>query len=134
MRSELGIVLAVAHFNHGLRDEAAADEAFVAEVASELALDFFSGRGEVREHALTNKLSIEAAARKLRYQWLKELAAQQRFDVIATAHTRDDQAETVLLKFLRGAGTRGLAGIYPVVQTGDQGAIRIVRAARCFAR
>ncbi len=55
-----------------------------------------------------NKLSLEHAARELRYQWLLELARDQRFDAIATGHTADDQAETVLMKFLRGAGTRGL--------------------------
>lgn len=116
LRAELGIVLSVAHFNHGLRaDQSNADEAFVAEVAKELGLECFVGRADVRDHALTSKLSIEAAGRELRYQWFGELAEKQRLDAIATAHTLDDQAETVLLKFLRGAGTRGLAGIYPVI-------------------
>ena len=115
LRAELGIVLAAAHFNHGLRGEdALADEAFVGELAREHGLDFFVGRADVRDHALTTKLSIEAAGRELRYRWFAKLAAEQRFDAIATAHMLDDQAETVLLKFLRGAGTRGLAGIYPV--------------------
>ncbi len=116
MRAELGIVLAAAHFNHGLRGgDALADEAFVGELAREHGLDFFVGRADVRDHALTTKLSIEAAGRELRYRWFAKLAAEQRLDAIATAHTLDDQAETVLLKFLRGAGTRGLAGIYPVL-------------------
>src|SRR5271166_2552849 len=114
LRPELGIVLAVAHFNHGLRGEqSAADEAFVAELAKQHGLQFFAGHGDVRSHASAAKLSIEAAGRELRYRWFAQLAREQRFDCIATAHTRDDQAETVLLKFLRGAGTRGLAGIYP---------------------
>ena len=117
LRAELGIVLAAAHFNHGLRGEASlADEAFVGELAREHGLEFFVGRADVRDHALATKLSIEAAGRELRYRWLAKLAAEQRFDAVATAHTLDDQAETVLLKFLRGAGTRGLAGIYPVVK------------------
>ena len=116
LRTELGIVLAVAHFNHGLRGEQSnADQAFVAELAREHAVEFFVGHGDVRDHAFTNKLSVEAAGRELRYQWLAQLAAERRFDAIATAHTLDDQAETVLLKFLRGAGTRGLAGIYPIL-------------------
>ena len=120
MRAELGIVLAVAHLNHGLRgEESQADEAFVAELAKQQQLEYFPGRGDVRDHALTSKLSIEAAGRELRYRWLAQLAAEQRFDAVATAHTLDDQAETVLLKFLRGAGTRGLAGIYPVLRLGD---------------
>jgi tRNA(Ile)-lysidine synthase len=120
LREELGIVLAVAHLNHGLRgEESQADEAFVAELAKQQQLEYFPGRGDVRDHALTSKLSIEAAGRELRYRWLAQLAAEQRFDAVATAHTLDDQAETVLLKFLRGAGTRGLAGIYPVLRLGD---------------
>lgn len=128
LRAELGIVLAVAHFNHGLRAEQSdADEAFVAELAREHGLDFFAGHGNVREHASSSKLSIEAAGRELRYRWFAQLAQEQRFDSVATAHTLDDQAETVLLKFLRGAGTKGLAGIYPIVFVGEQRNVRIVR-------
>lgn len=133
LRAELGVVLAVAHFNHGLRgEESDADEAFVAELARQHGLEFFTGRANVRDFAFTNKLSIEAAARKLRYQWFGKLAQERRFDSIATAHTRDDQAETVLLKFLRGAGTRGLAGIYPVVEMNRFG--RVVRPMLCISR
>jgi tRNA(Ile)-lysidine synthase len=117
LRAELGIVLAVTHFNHGLRGEqSTADEAFVADLAKRLGLEIFVGRGDVREHASTFKVSIEAAGRELRYRWFAALAAEQRLNAIATAHTLDDQAETVLLKFLRGAGSKGLAGIYPVVE------------------
>ena len=77
LRAELGIVLSVAHFNHGLRGEASdADEAFVAELARQHDLEFFSGRGDVRDHALTSKLSLEAAARELRYCWLPSLASR----------------------------------------------------------
>jgi tRNA(Ile)-lysidine synthase len=118
LRGALGIVLAVAHFNHGLRGEASeADEAFVAELARQYDLEFFSGRGDVRDHALGCKSSLEAAARELRYRWLTSLAASHKLNAIATGHTLDDQAETVLLKFLRGAGTRGLAGIYPEISS-----------------
>jgi len=114
LRSELGVVLAVAHFNHQLRaGESDADEAFVADLARQHGLEFFAGRANVREHAGLHKLSIEAAARELRYRWLDGLAEQQRLDSVATAHTFDDQAETVLLKFLRGAGTKGLSGVHP---------------------
>ncbi|MGA7459438.1 MAG: tRNA lysidine(34) synthetase TilS, partial [Candidatus Korobacteraceae bacterium] len=116
LREEIGVVLAVAHFNHGLRGaESDADQAFVAELARQSGLEFFAGLGDVRDHAVLNKLSVEAAGRELRYAWFARLAAAKRLDAIATAHTLDDQAETVLLKFLRGAGTRGLAGIWPVL-------------------
>lgn len=117
LRAEVGIVLSVAHFNHGLRGEASdADEAFVAELARQHDLEFFSGRSKVCDHALTAKLTAEAAAREMRYQWFALLVAQNNLNAIATGHTIDDQAETVLLKFLRGAGTRGLAGIYPLLE------------------
>src|ERR1035437_10223337 len=119
LRTELGIVISIAHFNHGLRGEASeADDAFVAELARQYDLEFFCVRGNVRDHALTSKLSVEAAARELRYCWLTSLAETHKLDEIATGHTLDDQAETVLMKFLRGAGTRGLAGIYPKLDFG----------------
>ena len=125
LRGELGIVLAVAHFNHQLRgDDSVADEQFVAELAQRHDLPFYQGRARVREHAASNKLSLEHAARELRYEWLIDLALEQHFDAIATAHTRDDQAETVMMKFLRGAGTKGLAGIHALLQ---RDGVRIVR-------
>ena len=116
LRAGLGIVLHVAHYNHQLRDkESDDDEQFVAELAGQFDLPYFAGRADVRAHATANKLSLEHAARELRYQWLTNLAREENLDAIATAHNSDDQAETVLMKFLRGAGTRGLAGIHPVV-------------------
>jgi tRNA(Ile)-lysidine synthase len=128
LRAELGVVLAVAHFNHGLRGEdSEADEAFVADLARHHGLEFFASRADVREHALAAKLSVESAGRGLRYRWLTQLAEEHRFNSVATAHTLDDQAETVLLKFLRGAGTRGLAGIYPILEVCGGFQFRIVR-------
>jgi tRNA(Ile)-lysidine synthase len=120
LRAELGIVLAVAHFNHRLRgEESEADQAFVADLARHHGLEFFAGGSDVRGYASTSRLSLEAAGRGLRYAWFAQLADEQRFNSVATAHTLDDQAETVLLKFLRGAGTRGLAGIYPSIEVGN---------------
>jgi tRNA(Ile)-lysidine synthase len=125
LRDQLGVVLHVAHFNHQLRgEESDADERFVAELARQHELSYFSDRADVRAYAENNNLSLEHAARALRYQWLTELACSERLDSIATAHNADDQAETVLMKFLRGAGTRGLAGIYPVLEIGDVPVIR----------
>ena len=125
LRAELGIVLVVAHFNHRLRGaDSEADERFVADLARELELPFFAGRADVREQAASRKLSLEHAARELRYEWLTDLAQQERLDVVATAHNSDDQAETVLMKFLRGAGSRGLAGIHPIL---TRDGIRIIR-------
>lgn len=133
LRGELGIVLAVLHLNHKLRgEESDADQAFAAELATQHGLDFLPGHADVREHAKAAKLSLEAAARQLRYEWFTTVAREQRLDAITTAHTLDDQAETVLLKLLRGAGTRGLAGIYPVVHGASD--FRIVRPLLCATR
>ena len=114
LRPELGIVLSVVHFNHKLRGaEAEADEQFVAQLAHQHKLELHVGSGDVAAHARNQHLSIEAAARQLRYRYFRQLFEEQKLNRIATGHTLDDQAETVLLRIVRGAGTRGLAGIYP---------------------
>jgi tRNA(Ile)-lysidine synthase len=113
-RAELGLVLHVAHLHHGLRGaEADGDFEFVRELAAGLGLQFHEARVETAREAKENGESIEEAARRLRYAWFRALMAEAPLDAIATAHTRDDQAETVLGKFLRGAWTEGLAGIAP---------------------
>jgi tRNA(Ile)-lysidine synthase len=187
MRAELGVVLAVVHFNHRIRGaESDADEQFVRELAKKFALPFLSGAADVPAFAREHRLGLEAAARKLRYEYFATLlgagpdaekhetrvaqpssavavepargpqrarfsragvrasrplsrghlphAALARMqglhpgteltgaspefplDKIATAHTENDQAETVLMRLLRGAGTRGLGGIHPSLE------------------
>jgi tRNA(Ile)-lysidine synthase len=114
LRKELGIVLSVVHFNHKLRGaEADGDEHFVAELARQHKLELHCESGDVAAFAAGRHLSLEAAARELRYAYFVRLLTEGRLNRIATAHTLDDQAETVLLRLARGAGTRGLAGIYP---------------------
>ena len=76
-------------------------------------LELFVDTGDVAAHARSHHLSTEAAARQLRYQYFRQLFEEKKLNRIATGHTLDDQAETVLLRVVRGAGTRGLAGIYP---------------------
>lgn len=111
LRGELGIVLSVAHVNHKLRgEESDEDEQFVAELARRHDLELLVRAAPVdRERGS----GIEAAARALRYHFFRELARSGPARKIATAHTVDDQAETVLLRMLRGTGIRGLAGIHP---------------------
>ena len=114
LRPELGIVLSMVHFNHKLRGaEADADEQFVAQLARRHDLELHLGSGHVAAHARSQHLSTEAAARQLRYQYFRQLFEEKKLNRIATGHTLDDQAETVLLRIVRGAGTRGLGGIYP---------------------
>lgn len=168
LRFELGIVLSVVHFNHKLRGaESEADEEFVGDLAREHDLEFYIDRADVRAHAREQGVSVEAAARELRYEFFRSLIrgpganvkiptsgdggetwgtpgvrdasgakapnpgaprdhsaqsappAKLRVDKIATGHTLDDQAETVLMRIIRGAGMRGLAAIYPRIEVED---------------
>jgi tRNA(Ile)-lysidine synthase len=113
---ELGLVLHAAHLHHGLRgEEADADLVFARELAAGLGLPFHEARVDAAAEAEQKRETIEEAARRLRYGWFRQLMAASEVDAVATAHTRDDQAETVLAKFLRGAWTEGLSGIHPVV-------------------
>ena len=112
-RDEL-VVAGAAHFNHRLRPDAAdADEQFCRELASRFDLAFEAGGDDVRALAKTQHRSIEDAARSARYAFLEQAADRVRADAIAVGHSLDDQAETFLLRLLRGAGPRGLAGIRP---------------------
>src|SRR5208282_6759984 len=89
------------------------DERFVAELAAKHHLEFYCERGDVKAYAAARQLSLEAAARAMRYAYFRRLLKGSIVNRIATAHTLDDQAETVLMKLVRGSGSRGLAGIYP---------------------
>jgi tRNA(Ile)-lysidine synthase len=107
------VVVGLAHLNHGLRATAERDEAFCRGFAhrQDLALDV--ERADVAAYAATQGVSVEDAGRRLRYDFLTRAATGMRADRIAVGHTQDDQAETFLLKLMRGAGLTGLAGIYP---------------------
>jgi tRNA(Ile)-lysidine synthase len=114
LRGELGIVLSVLHFNHQIRGaEADDDESFVAALAAQHGLEFRRSSADVPAYAAEHKLSLETAGREARYQFLESFLQQRALDAIATGHTIDEQAETVLMRVLRGAGTKGLGGIYP---------------------
>jgi tRNA(Ile)-lysidine synthase len=146
--AELGLVLHAAHLHHGLRGaEAEGDLEFCRELAAKLSLPFHEARVDTAreaaaklkssESAETGKAtetgkpaeSIEEAARRLRYAWFRKLMASGEIDAIATAHTLDDQAETVLGKFIRGAWTEGLAGIAAKLETPEGKIVRPLLAA-----
>ena len=113
---ELGLALHVAHLHHGLRGtEADGDLEFARALATRLGLPFHEGRVDAAAEAAAKGETLEEAARRLRYGWFRQLMASGEVDAVATAHTRDDQAETVLAKFLRGAWTEGFSGIHPAV-------------------
>jgi tRNA(Ile)-lysidine synthase len=106
--------IVLAHLDHGLRGAAgAADAAFVAEMARGLGLECVTGREDVAALARREKRSLEDAARRARYAFLRRVAANVGAECVVTGHTRDDQAETVLMHFIRGAGLAGLGGMAP---------------------
>jgi tRNA(Ile)-lysidine synthase len=114
IRAELGVLVLVVHFNHGLRgEESEADAEFVGALANALGLECICERGEVVAAAAQHRWNLEDAARRLRYAFFERVAREGRATHIAVAHTEDDQAETVLAHLLRGTGLAGLRGISP---------------------
>ena len=110
-----GFTVAAAHFNHGLRgEESDRDEAFVENYCLKCGVPFYPGRGDVALYAKNNRLSIETAARDMRYSFFYGLAETVGASRIATAHNADDNTETMLINLTRGAGANGLSGIPPV--------------------
>ena len=122
LRGELGIVLSVVHFNHQLRGaESDADQAFVEELACHHALEIHVGGENVSQQAAASKKSIEHTAREIRYRYFEGLIRDGTLNKVATGHTLDDQAETVLMHVIRGTGLQGLAGIRPQLDADDVG-------------
>jgi tRNA(Ile)-lysidine synthase len=114
-RPTLGIALSVVHVHHGIREAAEDDAAFVANLAATHDLPFHLHRTDAPAAAAALHETLEEASRNLRYAFFRQLMANGEADAVTTAHTLDDQAETVLHKLLRGAWTEGLSGIHPVL-------------------
>ena len=109
---QAGYAVAVAHCNFQLRGaESNGDEEFVEERCHHLKIPVYSKRFDTNNYAWENSLSIQLAARELRYTWFEEVLAREKFDKVATAHHLNDSLETVLLNLCRGTGIDGLAGI-----------------------
>src|SRR5262245_55247811 len=108
-----GFAVVAAHLDHGLREGSAADAAFCARLCESLAVPLRSGSADVKARARRERGGLEQSARRERYAFLRAVQAAVGADAIAVAHTSDDQAETVLLRLLRGSGRTGLSAMRP---------------------
>ena len=128
LRPKFSLGLCVAHFDHQLRPEAAVgDTEFARKAAASKGLAFVTSSADVRGFAAEAKLSIEDAARRLRYQFLLRSAVSLGANKVAVGHNADDQAETVIMRLIRGSGPQGLSGIPPVRRLGGDGGPQIIR-------
>ncbi len=117
LQSKLKLNLHIAHLNHQLRGrESDADAQYVFDLCHKLGLPVTIGQADVKGYQTQHKFSLEEAAREVRYQFLAETAKSIKAKMVAVAHTRDDNVETILLHILRGSGTRGLVGLQAVGQ------------------
>ncbi|MCU1297167.1 MAG: tRNA(Ile)-lysidine synthase [Acidobacteriaceae bacterium] len=124
LRQDLGVVLSIVHVNHQLRGlESDADEQFVSALAAKHQLEFHCTTCNVPAHAKENGLSVETAAREVRYKYFNGLLNTGGVNRIATGHTLDDQAETVLMRLIRGTGLRGFGSIQPKLLIKNAGQI-----------
>jgi tRNA(Ile)-lysidine synthase len=123
-KQPLGVALSAAHVHHGLRGvEADGDEAFVRKLCERLGVPLKVFRVDTASRQVAESEGLEEAARELRYEALRGLMLSGAVDVVVTAHTLDDQAETIMMKMLRGAWTEGLGGISPEVSYADNGTL-----------
>ena len=112
VREELNLKLAAAHINHMIRgEEADGDEEYSRQLCEKFDVDFFALRKDVEGYAKEKGMSSETAGRKVRYDFFNEVLKKKGYSKIATAHNANDQAETILLRIMRGTGLDGLAGI-----------------------
>jgi tRNA(Ile)-lysidine synthase len=119
LKDELSFSLFVAHLNHQLRGKEAEEDAlFVRRLASEKGIPFKMAKVDVGRAALEQGLSLEEAARVVRYNFLFSLKKKLKMDKIAVGHTKNDQAETFLMRLIRGSGLAGLSAIYPTTLEG----------------
>ncbi|MEP7341381.1 MAG: tRNA lysidine(34) synthetase TilS [Acidobacteriota bacterium] len=125
-RGKLPVKIFVAHLNHRLRaEESDEDEAFVSRVAMQYNLKSFIEQASIAEIARAEKGNLEATARRVRYDFLARAAESCGAGFVLTAHTQDDQAETILMRLLRGSGTEGMQGIHAVRRLNES--VKLIR-------
>jgi tRNA(Ile)-lysidine synthase len=129
LQEELKAKLHVAHLNHQLRGaESEADADYVSDLARQWGIPATIERQDVKSYQARQRLSLEEAAREVRYRFLTQLAGPIGADRVAVGHTRDDHIETILMHLIRGAGTRGLRGLQPYTEWKSKtGSLIIIR-------
>lgn len=131
---KLSISIVVAHLDHGLRAASRDDAAWVVALAKQLGYPSVKRRADVRKRAMQSGDNLEQAARRARYEFLKETAKKEHSQLILTAHTLDDQAETVLMRLLRGSAAEGLGGIDAIHPLEARSSIQLARPLVSWAR
>ncbi len=131
---KLALTLTVAHLDHSLRKVGREDAVWVETLASELGHEFVKRRTDVKKRAAKDGDNLEQAARRVRYEFLKKTAKENHSLLVITAHTLDDQAETILLRLLRGSAAEGLSGIEPVRLIDSKSPILLARPLLSWAR
>ena len=137
-KEKLRLQLTVAHLDHGLRDESKTEARWVSQLAKELGHDVVVAKANLRKKAANSsanpKGNLEQAARSARYEFFLKTATKKKANLVLTAHTLDDQAETILLRLLRGSAAEGLSGI-PSVREIERGSkVRLARPLLSWAR
>src|ERR1051326_2945152 len=125
--SKLSLNICVAHLDHKLRKTSASDARWVADLTAKLGFECVIGRAKVAELARAKNDNLEQAAREARYAFLERTAKRKSARYVLTAHTMDDQAETVLLRLMRGSAGSGLGGMDAVRPLGSSTSIKLVR-------
>ena len=111
-KNKFKIEIGAVHINHRLRgNDSERDELFCKAICDELSVPFYILRKDIKSYSKKNKISLEVAGRKIRYEFFEKISSENKYDKIVTAHNADDNAETVLLNLIKGTGIKGIAGI-----------------------
>jgi tRNA(Ile)-lysidine synthase len=131
LSDDFEIKIAAAHLDHMFREESSVEADFVEKFARDKGIEFFRKSENLPELIKAKNISAEAAARKVRFNFFSEIMNKYNYDLLALAHHRDDQAETVLLNLFRGSGLKGLSGIQPEVKVDK---LKIIHPMLCFSK
>ncbi len=131
---KLSLTLTVAHLDHSLRKASREDAVWVQNLAGELGHEFVRRRTDVQKRAARSGDNLEQAARRVRYEFLKKTAKENHSRLVVTAHTLDDQAETILMRLLRGSAAEGLSGIESERPIDSKSSIHLARPLLSWAR